>query len=396
MTDTAHERESGGGEPDKRRLVIVTGAGRSGTSTVAGSLTYLGYVVPPPELAANEANPRGYFEPRWVINFHKRLLDKASVHTMDTRPWAPDLISRVTKGGGFQRQLTGWLERAFDNGPHLVVKDPRALWARALWLEAAKTVGADTSFLTMLRHPAEVIGSRDTHYSGRQSEERRAAGLVKNVAGWINTTLLNEQLSRGERRVFLRYGDLLEDWRGAMSWVDTTLALGIDERQFSRRTRHQIDDFIDPGLRRVRVTWADMRLPSDLQELAEQVWGTLASTGPEGLDADAGVLQTLDTAHTDYRRMFSDAVALAGDEINSRTRQARNQARRAALEEAQQVQQERERELPPPAVARESTQRGQPRPRPVGAARFPRRFVPVLRRAGGRVTGSWRRRRWTR
>ena len=47
-----------------RTMVIVTGAGRSGTSSMAGALKQLGVLVPQPEVQANKANPRGHFEPR--------------------------------------------------------------------------------------------------------------------------------------------------------------------------------------------------------------------------------------------------------------------------------------------------------------------------------------------
>lgn len=395
MTDTSRHAVATPRNQDGRRLVIVSGAGRSGTSTAAGSLKYLGYVVPPPELPANAANPRGYFEPRWAINFHKRLLGKASIHTMDTRPWAPELITKATKGGGFQRQLTAWLEQSFDHGDQLVVKDPRAFWARSLWLEAAKAAGAQTSFLTMLRHPAEVIGSRDTHYSSHQSQEQRAAGLVKNLAGWINTTLLNEQYSRGHRRAFLRYGDLLEDWRSAMSRVNATLDLGIDPLQFDHDVPHEIDDFIDPGLHRVRVTWDDFRIPPQLQEMADLVWATLTQDAVNGIDVPPQILKILDTVRADYRQQFSDAVALAGDEINSRARQARNQARREAQAEAERAAGARDRDATrsggPSATGGTSTPARKPAVMPSQQACSPlaERLAP-LRRATGRVVREWR------
>ena len=73
--------------PDSRvRLVLVTGSGRSGTSTVAGALKRLGLHIPQPEVATDERNPRGYYEPLWVAEFHKGLLNPIPVRTIDTRP----------------------------------------------------------------------------------------------------------------------------------------------------------------------------------------------------------------------------------------------------------------------------------------------------------------------
>ena len=48
--------------PDKR-VVVVAGSGRSGTSTIAGVLKSVGLRIPPPEVPGNRTNPRGFFEP---------------------------------------------------------------------------------------------------------------------------------------------------------------------------------------------------------------------------------------------------------------------------------------------------------------------------------------------
>ncbi len=76
-----------------RRLVLVTGPGRSGTSTVTGSLKRLGLHVPQPEVPADETNPRGFYEPQWVVDFHKSLLNPIPVRAMDARPQARDLVA---------------------------------------------------------------------------------------------------------------------------------------------------------------------------------------------------------------------------------------------------------------------------------------------------------------
>ncbi len=43
-----------------RRVVFVVGSGRSGTSTMAGTLQTLGLHVPQPEVVADATNPKGF------------------------------------------------------------------------------------------------------------------------------------------------------------------------------------------------------------------------------------------------------------------------------------------------------------------------------------------------
>ena len=57
-----------------RRVVFVVGSGRSGTSTMSGTLQTLGLHVPQPEVAADATNPKGFGEPQWVVDLHTELL----------------------------------------------------------------------------------------------------------------------------------------------------------------------------------------------------------------------------------------------------------------------------------------------------------------------------------
>src|SRR4051794_28785752 len=145
-----------------RKLVIVTGSGRSGTSTVAGALKKLGSYVPQPELKPNEANPRGYFEPLWTVVYDKKILAEAGVRTLDGRPNAPNLMLRVAERDDVLEELSTWLA-GHQQGPQVVIKDPRIVWLRDIYAKAAAGLGMETAWLTMLRHPAEVVASRDKH-----------------------------------------------------------------------------------------------------------------------------------------------------------------------------------------------------------------------------------------
>ena len=69
-----------------RQLLLVVGVGRSGTSLMAGMLGQMGFQLPQPEVKANDTNPRGFGEPRWVVDLHTRLLRQRRVTVNDARP----------------------------------------------------------------------------------------------------------------------------------------------------------------------------------------------------------------------------------------------------------------------------------------------------------------------
>ena len=75
------------------RMVLVTGASRSGTSTIAGVLNHLGLDVPQPVLQPNHSNPNGFFESTWPVYFHNRLIKRALISLTDARPEAFEIIA---------------------------------------------------------------------------------------------------------------------------------------------------------------------------------------------------------------------------------------------------------------------------------------------------------------
>lgn len=306
-----------------RSLLLVTGAGRSGTSTVAGTLHHLGVHVPGPYLKANESNPRGFYESKWSVDFHNRLLKRANVTIADGRPEAAALMHDAFRDQD-ARALAAWVDEVSAGHPWTAVKDPRTTWTLDRWVETTGRLGVDLGFLVMLRHPAEVLGSRATHYGERAGLDE-SAFAVKNLAGWVNALLITERQTRGGRRTFLRYDDLLADWRTAMATVSADLGLGLDVPA----TPHEVDDFIDPQLSRHRLTWEDVDVLPELAEVAEQVWQSCERlAGSQGADSEAE--RALDAAGGRYAAMYRAAQQLAQDSTSAQVARAKRETRRAA------------------------------------------------------------------
>lgn len=317
-------------------LVLVSGSGRSGTSSLAGTLKRLGLHVPQPEVEASETNPRGFYEPQWVIDFHKRHLKELALFNIDSRPAAVRLVEEYVASGGPTAELRGWLNGQLD-ADQVVVKDPHAFWFARVWKEASQAVGADLRWLTALRHPAEVVGSRDIAYLSSQSEDLRLTKETSNVAGWVHAALLTEKAGRGSKRAFVRYPDLLADWRAALSPVQQQLDLAFDTDLASREP-HAVDDFIEPSMRKSQLTWDDVRTPDWLRDLAEEVWKLLGvlTTEPQ----DPGTIRRLDELHEAYDARYAEAVALTFDHTKAESTLAAREARDAQRATVQDLRRE--------------------------------------------------------
>jgi hypothetical protein len=327
-----------------RQLVLVVGVGRSGTSLASGILGQLGLHIPQPEVTADETNPRGFGEPLWVVDFHTRLLEQRYISVNDARPHALELTGREMPVA--EEQLRTWLTEQFAVADALVVKDPRTIWFLPLWIRVAEELGATTSFVTMLRHPAEVVTSARKYYGTRLSSAAR-------TGAWIHLILHTEQATRGSRRAFVRYEDLLADWESEVRRIGTRLGspllAGVDRSQHPA-----VDGFVDPTLHRNRVGWESLEVPARVRELADDVWERIqVLAGPDGDTESAW--RELEERHRTYLEMYAEAEALAQSSVISARR------REAAVAAAQR----------PPSL------------RVRVARRIPRRYRQQIRKALG-------------
>ena len=301
------------GMPGRHRLLLVTGSGRSGTSSVAGTLKRLGLHIPQPEVEADERNPRGYYESRWVAMHHKNFLDAVPVRTIDARPHAGD-VAMGALTPQLEEELREWLQAevaALPEGTVVAIKETRAYWLYPLWQRVADAAGADLSSLTMLRHPTQVVRSRDAAYLTRESESFRRQRETTNVAAWMNSVFETERATRGNLRAFVPYEDLLADWRGAMGRAFGQLELDLPDVS----GHHPVDDFITPKLNRSAATWEGLAVTRSLVDMAERTWAAAAVLVERPQDAEA--MSALDALRAEYVEMYETAAAVALDETVS-------------------------------------------------------------------------------
>ncbi len=339
MSERTHDPASSRGS-----LVLITGTGRSGTSTVSGTLNHLGLHVPGPYLGANRSNPKGFFESKWAVKFHKRLYKLAKINDFDGRPDAVDLVREATTPA-MREELRAFLADISSEHEQVVVKDPRTVWCQALWAEQAAEVGMSIRYLSMLRHPAEVLGSRTEYYASGADDERRRYYATCSLGRWINSCVVNERETRGEARTFVRYTDLLGDWRTTMKKVARDLGLHYDT-DFDDPTARTVDEFIDPDLRRVQVTWDDVDVPTYLREIADDVWQVLGRIA-DSAGSDDAASRALDELGTRYAEIHKDAKAIAHDTTEQAVHKAKATAVRQERKRVREAQDEAERGAAP-------------------------------------------------
>ncbi len=275
----------------EKRLVLVLGMGRSGSSALCRVLALCGGVLHESLLGASDHNERGHWESLEALHLNEAYLEAhgsswhdvglgASDHVAAYPPCSDDLIARI------RVLLRGRTEGAF-----LLIKEPRITALADAWLLAARLEGLQVNVVVAVRHPFEVC---------RSLARRESLPDAASVALWMKYNLLAEAKSRPYPRVFIGYGDLLADWRAQVGRVARSLVLPLAPDAGA------IEGFLSSGLRHNRVAGEAWARPnrSDV--------GTLYAI----LRAAAGDVPIDPAACDSLLRLYRDGPARRGNEVH--------------------------------------------------------------------------------
>ena len=202
----------------EKDVIFVLGMGRSGTSALARILSLRGCILPAALKEANEANPRGFWEPVDALKLNDEFLFRHEATYFDpTLRLQGELTFAADETERFIAQISAFFHQCPQGAP-LVVKDPRITALFDFWLQAARRAGYGVKVIVAIRNPTEVVASLDAWIQ---------APAELWYASWLKYNLLAELYSRDLPRVFVDYSGLLGDWRLQVRRI--ARSLGLDE-----------------------------------------------------------------------------------------------------------------------------------------------------------------------
>ncbi len=197
-----------------RKIVVVLGMHRSGTSALTRLLNLLGANVGTELIAAErDINDYGFWELKDVIEINERLLKLFDRPWYDIRPM-PESWQFNDSTIEVIKHAADVLVEQFGNSKLVVLKDPRICRLFPFWKMVFDSLGWDVCCLHVIRHP----------YSVSRSLQKRD-GLAEGTSGllWLIYNLEIELHTQGLRRTIIDYDNALNDWNSVVCHLRETL-----------------------------------------------------------------------------------------------------------------------------------------------------------------------------
>ena len=233
---------------DAKKLIVVLGSHRSGTSLCAAALESLGADMRLPAHYTNDENPRGFFEHPDIVDFNESLLSYLGGSWDNPLFYGPTAISDA--------DLCEWRARAkrlfdsiYGDAAVAAIKDPRLCQLFDFWKPVFLEAGysdRDIFIIHIFRDPIEVALSQQHRAQDNPVYYEIGGRLVEGAALWLSLTAQALAQTATLNSYFVAYPDLVTSPELVVKKIADFLGVIPDQRQL----KHFCEDFVDSSLRR--------------------------------------------------------------------------------------------------------------------------------------------------
>lgn len=274
--------------PEPRTALFVLGMHRSGTSVMARVLGLCGAALPKHTIPDSEkSNPLGHWEPLHIVETHDRFLQDAGTG-WDEMGEYPEDIFRSELARFYQNRLMNIVRKEYGDAQIFVLKDPRTSRLMRLWRPILTKLKVRPQIVITVRNPLEVADS----LRNRDGWDEHRALVV-----WMRYMLSAERSTRDLSRCFIKYDQLLSDWRTVIQKISDQLGTSLLRRKPA--TDAKIDKFIRKDLRHNSRSDAELQHRLDIADCvkrAYQCFSVAADGGRIDYTALDAIAEALDAA----------------------------------------------------------------------------------------------------
>lgn len=253
------------------RVVVVLGMHRSGTSALARGLQVLGVDLGQQLIGPIPGNnEKGFWEDSDINRFNDHLLHKLG--SAWDRVAAVDESTLLADNLHDEREAAGALLRSrLRPGIVFAFKDPRTAVLLPFWQQVFRALRLDADYVVAVRNPAEVV----------QSLLRRdGMDEVKAVMLWLAYSVSAVRYTQGLERVFVAYGNLMENAGKELRRVSLALRLPPPENNPTELAAYT-NDFLSPELRHHVAAAGELSDSTSTSPVVDELYQILAQAATD-------------------------------------------------------------------------------------------------------------------
>ncbi|WP_167767850.1 glycoside hydrolase family 99-like domain-containing protein [Stutzerimonas stutzeri] len=264
-----------------KKLVVVLGMHRCGTSVITRGLQALGVDLGTSLMPASEGNnAKGFWED---IEFNKINIDLLAALGHSWHSLMPVEREEWEKGAldSFRLPALELLRSRFEHTEYFGVKDPRVVRTLPFWQPIFEHLGLQVSYVIACRNPANVA---------RSLASRDGFELEKGYLLWLEHMLLSMKYSESAPRVLIDYDRVLQSPEYELQRIAKLVGLPFDAS--SEEFASYRKDFLETALRHHACSLEDLKYdpaaPPEIIEVSQRLFAVAAerSEDDDGLVAD--------------------------------------------------------------------------------------------------------------
>lgn len=252
--------------------LVICGVHRSGTSATSGAAHIYGFHLGKSIAQTAPDNERGFWENEALVKANEALL--ASIgHRWDAiHPIVPGAFQQP-EATVARQVLSETFDRELERRDRILIKDPRCCRLLPVWRDMLDLYGYKPHYLFVMRHPLEVAASL---------MHRNGFSVTKSLWMWLRHYLEAEAATRGEKRAWIQYGELLQN---PAVMLRAFQVLGIEPPVPGRDV--ELREFLAPDLRHHHVAEEVVSKRRALSSWCADLYDAslMAETDPDGMRA---------------------------------------------------------------------------------------------------------------
>jgi len=218
------KRDNGGtSEMPSRKVVIVLGMSRSGTSLLTRGINVLGVELGEDLLQSTKANPKGYWENNDIFGINEQLLELigsswhnvALTGAIDFSCHCFDSVRGVARGV---------INKLISQYPLCGFKDPRICRLLPFWQDVLREFDVEVYYIVSLRNPVNVALSLN---------RRNNFGMRKSLLLWLTHMYCIARFINNDESIIIRYEDLLNRTDDQLNRVVNFLDIDVSDKKMA-------------------------------------------------------------------------------------------------------------------------------------------------------------------